>query len=150
VLALPNNFLLARMSEQFKEASINVRQVSYLFVATDSLSKKKNICREYMFISGITLTTHEVVATLAHFAGSSAIDDLILLVDEVDMCSPANEFGFKGAEHFMRAKFFYGCSATALTEADKKEFKCPDNAIFNDDINRFDNKITKELKYIED
>ena len=56
--------------------------------------------------------------------GASQLQDIVLLVDELDMSAPTNELSFNGAEHFMKAKFFYGCSATSLTEADKAAFEC--------------------------
>jgi len=37
-------------------------------------------------------------------------------MDELDMSAPSNKLSFKGAEHFMKAKFFYGCTACELTE----------------------------------
>ena len=46
----------------------------------------------------------------------------MLLVDEVDMAAPAKKDGFKGAQHYMKARFFYGCTACTLTAHEKNSF----------------------------
>ena len=62
---------------------------------------KKEFAETFSFKAGITLTTAEFLAAITLLSGSSKIDDLVLLVDEVDMVSPAKDYGFRGAEHFM-------------------------------------------------
>ena len=59
-----------------------------------------------------------------HSGGASKLEDIVLLVDELDMSAPNNNLSFRGAEHFMKARFFYGCSATTLSEEDKTDFDC--------------------------
>ena len=148
VLALPNNFLLSRMQEQYKAANINTKHVSKLFAITAKDSQKKQRCEEHQFSCGITLSTHEVVATLAYYTPGFA-SDLVLLVDEVDMLSPAKDMGFKGAEHLIKAKFFCGCTATKLTDEDRKELQFPPGSVFNE-LRTPNATIHKELAVIND
>ena len=50
------------------------------------------------------LTTHEVLASLV-FASKDQLKlkDIVLLVDEIDMCAPITKDGYKGAEGFVEA-----------------------------------------------
>ena len=75
-----------------------------------------------IFKAGITLTTHEVVASHAYYGGADRLRGIVLLVDELDMASPMNNLSFRGSEHFMKASVFYGCSATNLSDDDKAAF----------------------------
>lgn len=111
VLLLPNAALLTIMRDQFKEAEIKFNQVQGCQQLKGAAS----------FKAGINLSTHEVVAALASTKGASSeqadanvLKDLVLLVDEVDMAAD-DDLGWKGAEHFTAARFFYGCTASDLT-----------------------------------
>ena len=62
---------------------------------------------------------------ITHTKGAIAVQDLVLLVDEVDMVSPAKEYSWNGAEHFLQARCFYGCTASPLTTDEWAKLRFP-------------------------
>ena len=106
------------------ELQTRVHEASKPFGGAEKIKKQDEFARNFAFKTGITFTTPEFLAGITNKSGGSIMQDLVLLVDEVDMISPAKTYSFEGAEYFMQACCFYGCTASPLT-AQEKTLLCP-------------------------
>ena len=120
VIMLPYPWLLQRVAEQFKKHNITIREEFNVYHGAKKDTKQMEFAETFTFKAGITLTTPEFLAAITLLTGSARIEDLILLVDEIDMISPAKSYAYKGAEHFMQARCVYGCTASELTTDEQK------------------------------
>ena len=145
VLALPNEYLQARMKEDYdekkKERASQLEQErkiaqekGTLFNVVEQQKIKiinvVDIRGAFQFKSGINLITQEDMSYMCEpkYKNKKVFEGVYLFLDEVDM-PVEEENGWHNVDNIARASYIYGSSAIGLGEYEKGRYKFPANKV---------------------